>query len=198
MKKSDLALLQNLLVVLLLLANADDASAEADILSVPPFPGAGTKLKLNADFSLRPEIDDHISSHDVDTNTRVKWQMRRYRSNPTFGLLENKLLSHSLLSNLNVPQLGIYYGAFARKSLGLWPEYNRTDFISALGNNPVVVSNNLFVLKPISDGGSDNVLVMNHERWVEEDWTIEGLADFAEAFLFYNFSDWGMKYVYRQ
>ena len=62
MKKSDLALLQNLLVVLLLLANADDASAEADILSVPPFPGAGTKLKLNADFSLRPEIDDHIST----------------------------------------------------------------------------------------------------------------------------------------
>jgi hypothetical protein len=158
------------------------------------FPYTPSNLKLNADFSLRPDIEAISGAHEIDWETRLEWQRRRYRNNPTFGLLENKLLSHSLLSDLDIPQLAIYYGAFARKSLGQWPEYNRDDFIKTLSETQVVASDHLFVLKPASDGWSENVLLMNQNRWDEEEWNIERLADFTEKFLFtHSYSGFGMK-----
>jgi hypothetical protein len=170
--------------------------------------------RLNADFSVQAEVGDllgdgadHgdgsasssstmiITKHSLSKKQRVKWQMRRYRLHPTFGLLENKLLSHDLLDrHFGYPQAKVLYGAFARKSLGQYPQYRRDDFtlfMSQLIRRP---HGKVFVLKPVSSGASCGVLVMDERKWQRDHWTVEKLADHAERFLLRDWSDYGQRY----
>ena len=68
---------------------------------------------ISDDFWLLPEV-----AAPFEGTERVMAQLKRWRAGATFGLMENKLLSHSLLEALNVPQPAVLYGAFATKSLG--------------------------------------------------------------------------------
>ena len=66
------------------------------------------------EFWLLPEV----SNVPFEGTERVMAQLKRWRAGASFGVMENKLLSHSLLEALNVPQPAVLYGAFATKSLG--------------------------------------------------------------------------------
>lgn len=156
--------------------------------------------KINSDFSLLPDIEEIDFLKDFNFDTRILWMMRRYRNNPTFGLLENKLLSHSLLKELGIPQARVFYGAFATKPLGDWPMFDRQDFLRTMNQTKEVVEDHSFVLKPVSNCYMTHVLVMTHEKWEQEGWTLDGLAYFAGQFLDRSeawYSDFGQKYEHR-
>ena len=69
---------------------------------------------ISDEFWLLPEV----SNVPFEGTERVMAQLKRWRAGASFGVMENKLLSHSLLEALNVPQPAVLYGAFATKSLG--------------------------------------------------------------------------------
>ena len=75
-----------------------------------------------------------------------------YRSRRTFGVLENKLLTHSLLRRLALPVVPVLYGALAAGPMGEWQGYSRDRLIEApcrrprahsLGPNPGTTARNL-------------------------------------------------------
>jgi hypothetical protein len=137
----------NLIVLLLLLAppnvfgQSGGGPAKIVVPMVAHNDAASTSQKqpyrLNADFSVQAEVgdlfgadDDHgdgsvsssstmiITKHSLSKKQRVKWQMRRYRLHPTFGLLENKLLSHDLLDrHFGYPQAKVLYPTTAATTL---------------------------------------------------------------------------------
>lgn len=140
-------------------------------------------LRLNDDFSLFYEVNsvpsiDPLLDH---RNLRIKWQMRLFRRSPIVGLIENKLLCHSLLTSLGIPKAEIYYGAFASQAMGEWPQYNRSDFISTLSNIPQVSEDHLFVIKPATGEDAHGAIVMNHKKWVDGGWNLDRLANHVEA-----------------
>ena len=153
---------------------------------------------LNSDFDLEARGMD-CSTFFCLRAQRVKAQMRNYRRGVTFGIIENKLLSHTLLSALGMPVLPVLYGAFARNPLGPWPRYNRTEFIAAMRQACAKVNNGSaacsFVVKPISSGGSDFVHIMSPERWRRHDHVAEFLADRVDHMLRPGgVSNWGQLY----
>ena len=149
---------------------------------------------INADFWLMPEVGtvEHFGGTE-----RVKAQLRRWRRAPVFGLMENKLLAHSLLEALHIRQPEVIYGAFATKALGKWPAYARKDLMEAMHGK------RRFVLKSATNGGNVDVLVMDPARWESEDWTASRLADYVERFVKPNhpqakwWSEWGQVYEHR-
>lgn len=147
---------------------------------------------VSSDFSLLPEIAS--LTHRINTTWRISLQLRRYRHFPTFGIIENKLLSHTLLKALRMTPIGVSYGGFWSQPLGMWPSYRRHDLLAALRNEP---SRN-FVLKAATNGGGVGVLVMSGERWLRERWTEDRVADFAEQLLANpSISAWGQIYEHR-
>jgi len=128
---------------------------------------------------------------------RVTAQLSRWRQGPTFGLMENKLLAHSLLDALHVPQPEVIYGAFATKPLGRWPAYSRANFTRALHGK------RHFVLKSATNGGNSDVLVMTPARWEAESWNPAKLIDFVERFVRREhvkakwWSEWGQVFEHR-
>lgn len=89
------------------------------------------KARVGSDFSLLPEFEQAgfvLSSGEQ----RVEWMMRRYRRNPTFGLVGNRLLVHDLVRSFGFPQAPVIYGAFFGAQLGAWPQYSREGLRRAL------------------------------------------------------------------
>ena len=120
---------------------------------------------LSTDFSLAPDITD-LSEAGFDGTRRVGLMMTRWRRGATFGVLENKLLAHTLLQALEIPQADVLYGSFATKALGAWPRYNRTALLRSLAQH-----GRSFVLKSATNGGNADVLVMTPSKWAAGGWT---------------------------
>jgi len=159
-----------------------------------PTTDSAPSYKVNRDFLLLPEMTNMTKRPEhFDMYTRIQWQMRRYRNGATFGLLENKLLSNDLLTSLDIPVAPVFYGAFTHKPLGKWPKYNREEFLHALKTTEAIAKHQHFVLKPASSGGSDNVLIMNKHRWQQENWTFDKVVEYAENFLFREWSELGQR-----
>jgi len=59
------------------------------------------ELRLSEDFDLSLELQRE--GFAVTPERRIELQMERLRSRPVFGILENKLLTHSLLRHLGAP-----------------------------------------------------------------------------------------------
>ena len=74
------------------------------------------EVPINADFNLLAELTRE--GFAISPARRIELMMSRYQTRPIFGIVENKLLAHSLLHSLGVPQLPVEYGAFARHQLG--------------------------------------------------------------------------------
>jgi len=172
----------------------DDGNNDSASSTPPPCATSPPCLlpRLSSDFSLLPEIE---RAHFAFPNyrTRLRWMMRRYRRSPSLGLLENKLFTHSIVKEvLGGTPIPILYGALATKALGDWPRYNRTAFKRAMAGR------RRFVLKPATNGGGKDVLIMTPQRYDRERWDADKLADFAEAFFAAarRWSSWGQRYVH--
>ena len=153
--------------------------------------------RLNDDFSLFYEMNSLSSPEALlaRRNMRLIWQRRLFLKGPVFALVENKLLCHSLLVSLGIPKAEIYYGAFASKAMGEWPQYGRDDFIATLKNISQLSRDHLFVINPASGENAQGTIIMNHEKWIDEGWSLDLLADHVED-IFNNGteSQWGQKY----
>ena len=131
---------------------------------------------VSLSFSLLPEVRLH--AYDLPALLRVKFQLRRWRRDPIFGIIENKLLQATLLSTFaNARQAQIIYGAFATKAMGAWPRWSRASLLQALEGR------RHFVLKSATNGGGADVLIMTEERWLRESWTPDNVSRYAARFL---------------
>lgn len=146
---------------------------------------------LSPYFSLLPEI----GASNFAPADRIKLMLRRYRAQPIFGVIENKLLLHTYLGSQHVPQAPVLYGAFATKALGAWPRYERAALEAAIAGRTQ------FVLKSATNGGGTDVLLMNPVRWHAEGWRMANVSAYAEAFLSPHaarwVSEWGQRYEHR-
>lgn len=73
----------------------------------PDPPNSSATPPLSDSFSLLPEIRD--AAYALTPRARIELQMRRWRREPIFGVVENKLLAHTLLASLQAPQARILY-----------------------------------------------------------------------------------------
>lgn len=158
--------------------------------------------RLNQDFALFPEVTQVHSGKELEGwNNALEYtelmhiQMRRYRTSPTVGLLENKLLGNQVLEQyLNLPVQDVIYGGFALRPLGRWPRYERKEFVDVMSS----YKSHNFVVKPLTNAGSAGVLVMNSEKWVKGNWTIDKIADHVESFFVgKDYSTMGQQYERR-
>ena len=102
--------------------------------------------RINSDFCLLSELKS-LRFH-LSYTQRVALMSRRFRMKRTFGVMENKLLAHSLLRELNVSTPDIYYGAFSHEAMGDWPRYSSATLARVLSK----VEPSRWVLKTISGG----------------------------------------------
>lgn len=159
--------------------------------SLPP---RGDPLRINSDFDLNVELEStHCTLARADIHAiRTRLQGRRYRTQPSIAVLENKLLAAALLRFMDIPISRVLYGAFATHAWGPWPKYEPHALEAAVART----SKN-FVLKPASSGGAIDVLVMTAAKWAREAWTPARVRDFAEGFLRRRwFSAWGLHHEY--
>ena len=93
--------------------------------------------------------------------------MRRYRAEPVFGLLENKLLVKRALAALRIPHVAPIYAALAHdRHPARWakaPRYSRRALERAVGGWPGWPSRAL-VLKAATDGQGKSVHVLDRAR----------------------------------
>jgi hypothetical protein len=137
----------------------------------PSFPPAPPS-RVSPAFSLLPEMRQH--KYELSAPLRVQLQLRRWRRDPIFGIIENKLLQATLLSSIaNARQARVVYGAFATKAMGTWPIWSRTSLERALEGM------RHFVLKSATNGGGADVLIMTEERWHREGWRVENVSRYA-------------------
>jgi hypothetical protein len=150
--------------------------------------------RLNSDFSLFYEMNSLSSVDELfeDSFACYRWQARLFRTSPVFGLIENKLLCHSLLVAMGIPKAEIYYGGFATKAMSVWPQYDRDDFIETLKNTPPVAQDHLFVVKPATGSFAEDVI--GDERQKVGRRRMEKLADYVESILNVSESMWGANY----
>ena len=98
---------------------------------------------------------------------RLELQMRRYRAEPVFGLLENKLLVKRALAALGIPHVAPIYAALAHdRHPERWaraPRYSRRALERAVSAWPGWASRAL-VLKAATDGQGKSVHVLDRER----------------------------------
>ena len=142
--------------------------------------------RVSTDFNLLPEIRELGDA--FNGTRRLELQMRRWRNGATFGMLENKLLGHSFLDALDVPQVATLYGGFASRAMGRWPRYEAASLVKAIHGS------HRFVLKAASGGGAEGVLVMTPERWQRENWTELKVVEFAEQIIRRPCSLWGQRF----
>ena len=137
----------------------------------PSFPPAPPS-RVSPAFSLLPEMRQH--KYELSAPLRVQLQLRRWRRDPIFGIIVNKLLQATLLSSIaNARQARVVYGAFATKAMGTWPIWSRTSLERALEGM------RHFVLKSATNGGGADVLIMTEERWHREGWRVENVSRYA-------------------
>ena len=133
--------------------------------------------------------------------------MVRWRQAATFGLIENKLLGHSVLKSLGIAQAPLIYGAFGTKAMGEWPHFHAASFtrlITQLAGR----EDSQFVVKSATNGGSKDVLIVG--SWLRDATSMKlkiprpGAAEVARwatervcAFLSRPFSEWGQRYELR-
>ena len=86
--------------------------------------------RLSSTFNLLPELAK--AGYSFTPRQRIEMQMHRWRREPTFGIIENKLLTVTLLRSLHIPSPPVIYGAFATKELGGWPVYRGEDLEAAV------------------------------------------------------------------
>ena len=174
--------------------------AQAAVWPLPPVDETLHPIshRLSTHFSLLPEIGT-ARAYTLGARERIQLQLRRWRQHPTFGIIENKLLAHSLIRSIvsahtswQVRQAPILYGAFATKALGVWPKYERAELIRALQGR------HDFVLKSATNGGGADVLIMTQDRWQREGWRQSNVTAYAERFLAgRQYSEWGQRYEHR-
>ena len=121
---------------------------------------------------------------------RLRLMMGAYRRAKTLGVLENKLLCHTVVKNLGMPAVPVLYGAFAHTALGEWPAYDQKALYAALRRHGLG-ARRPFVVKPASDGTNYGLLVMEPKRWRRENWTEALVARHVERFLYKEKSSWG-------
>ena len=121
-----------------------------------------------------------------ESSSRVAPQMERYRSQPVFGLLENKLLIKRVLSALGIPFVPSIYGALppaaphsAAADRGVLPAYSRRALHNATASWP---SEGLVVTMATDGMGRNNRRVSMQVRRPDRD-SAAGLADMAEGLL---------------
>ena len=172
----------------------------------------GIELRVNEDFNLYDELR---SRHfDVSAATRIKLQMSRLRALPIFGVIENKLLGHSLLHSLGMPTMPVAYGGLSRAQLGEWGIFQETLLRAALAKAHGWGSG--AVLKPATDGGSVGTLLLSgfgtlpngslqfrvdrydHGGWRRLRWSMEAMVAHARAHLGDGASAmrWGQKFMH--
>ena len=127
---------------------------------------------------------------------RLRLMMGAYRRAKTLGVLENKLLCHTVVKNLGMPAVPVLYGAFAHTALGEWPAYDQKALYAALRRHGLG-ARRPFVVKPASDGTNYGLLVMEPKRWRRENWTEALVARHVERFLYKEKSSWGQWYEQR-
>lgn len=88
---------------------------------------------------------------------RLKLLMRRYRSQPVFGILENKILIKPVLRALGLPFVEPIYAALADGPAGGWPRYSRAAIIKAILQRRGGLRDTVF--KPATDGMGNHVEV---------------------------------------
>lgn len=156
-----------------------------------------TSFPLNPDFDLQSKLGDLAS---FSSATRLHIMGRQYREGRTQAMLENKLLVTSLLRRLQIPAVRVLYGGFASHALGEWPQYKRTDFAAAL-RSLIIAGKRQFVLKSATDGMSQNILIMNADKWTSQGWTVDRVTQTAEEMILQNgsgwFTHWGQKFEHR-
>ena len=112
--------------------------------------------RTNSDFCLLPMLG--LLHFHLDHPQHVELMLRRWRKGKTFGVMENKLLAHSLLRKLELPTPPMFYGAFSRKAMGDWPKFSSAELARVLNNS--TMGSPLWVLKTISGiGNSMSVFV---------------------------------------
>lgn len=156
--------------------------------AAPPPPYHDTWEGFDRTYQPKQQVPSHTQ--------RLRVMMSAYRRGRIFGVLENKLLSRSVLARLGIPAVPVLYGAFAFTPLGEWPQYDRLQMFAALNQYGLGPSRS-FVVKPASDGTNFGLLVMNPGRWKEEKWTHALVARHIERFLFKDRSSWGQWFEQR-
>jgi len=140
--------------------------------------GGGVVLRVNEDFELYEDL--RARQFNITPELRIELQMARLRKLPIFGILENKLLAHSLLHSLGVPTMDVAYGALTRAQLGEWATYAEPPMRAALNRAHGWGSG--AVLKPATDGGNVGTILLSgsgllpngsKQFWVEKH---DGLA----------------------
>lgn len=158
---------------------------------------ACTEYVVNQDFDLHTQLE--AEDYAVTPARRVELQMARYQTRPIFGIVENKLLAHSLLHSLGVPQLPVAYGGFARHQLSEWRTFDPEALRVALA--AVHADARGAVIKPATDGGSIGLLLLSgfgklangslqfrvdrHDgkQWRRLRWSTEGVVGHVTAML---------------
>ena len=146
--------------------------------------------------------------------TRLEVQMERYQRGAVFGVLENKLLVKLVLRELRIPHTAWHYGALIppqRSDHGqavqvhpTVPWYERARLVAAMR----AVPEHRFVLKPLTEGGTIGVTLMDEVRWQRlaasslngdgNATAAESLADLIERrSLLKKRSDWNQEYEHR-
>mmetsp|Transcript_2760 Transcript_2760/g.8493 ORF Transcript_2760/g.8493 Transcript_2760/m.8493 type:complete len:393 (+) Transcript_2760:1425-2603(+) len=115
---------------------------------------------------------------------------------PVIGVMENKLLAHSLLRRMKLPPTPVLYGAFGAGPLGDWPAYSRDDFIAAMRKHRLGTERS-FVVKPASDGTNWGVRVLHPSSWAQGNWSFVRVALEVESWLYRPVSSWGQWYEHR-
>ena len=59
------------------------------------------EVLINKDFYMLDELA--VEKFAISPQRRIELMMSRYQTRPIFGIVENKLLAHSLLHSLGVP-----------------------------------------------------------------------------------------------
>lgn len=133
------------------------------------FPIAGCTLPHAFAASLCPSS----CLQPCTVKQRLAVQMELYKREAIFGILENKLLMKLVLRALGIPHTAFYYGALlppdgvgmnkasARPVHPDVPWYDSARLQAAVAN----VSDHRFVLKPLTEGGTMAVVVMDGTKW---------------------------------
>ena len=131
--------------------------------------------------------------------------MQRWREGATFGIIENKLLEHSLLKHLGIPQAPIWFGAFATKTMGGFPQFDAANFSAIVGSlvKANAQANGVpFLIKTATNGGSRDVVLVHPsfgplDLTARAAWHSAAAARLVCRFLSRPYSEWGQKFEHR-
>ena len=161
-------------------------------------------LELNDAFDLREMQGGCVLRGATEAKVecdRRAIQMERYQTHATFGILENKLIIKPLLAALGLPTIRPAHSVLLVKQAKAWQEdkglqlllqrlqvalglnesYSRTSWLKAAAS---LTPARTFVLKPITNGGSNAVLLMNQSEWLRRNYTDDQIANAVESILF--------------